>query len=98
MPDCKRCGFCCQNFSMPPAHQITDRQTAQAVLGFLGFPLINYVEKPKVFMGIIIKDSPCNYYDPETKSCRIYETRPDFCRNFYCEKCYGKTEEPHSDD
>ena len=48
------------------------------------------------------RDTPCPYFDPQAKACRIYDKRPDVCRTFEVggSLCVGFRElagmEPHN--
>jgi Fe-S-cluster containining protein len=32
----------------------------------------------------VLKTHTCIQYDPESRTCKIYATRPEVCRNFAC--------------
>lgn len=94
---CKQCGFCCQNFSLPPMDEMKNQLAARQMMAVMGFPLIDYIPEPvHLSIGIVIRDSPCRNYNQLSHLCMDYLGRPDFCRNFYCAKCVeeadGKTE------
>ena len=48
-------------------------------------------EKAAVFVDgniwYLLVYSPCNFLDRETNLCKIYETRPNICREYSSDKC-----------
>ncbi len=60
----RNCGACCK---LDP----TERQEALAVLNEC--QLKKYIE-------MVGEDGWCKYFDSNSRICRIYEERPDFCR------------------
>lgn len=95
---CKDCGKCCQHLDRPPFnllfdHSFTRIHTGQvdggSVKDWQDYPiweripdeLKREVEEDRQ-SGKRPPDSPCLWYDPDTKKCRHYELRPTVCRDF----------------
>ena len=78
MSNCKQCGLCCLYVEMKMGKTAFDKQWME----FLR------VTRPDNF--IFSKDgktlkiiSPCKHLDKD-KKCRIYENRPDTCKEYEC--------------
>ncbi|MFA6336042.1 MAG: YkgJ family cysteine cluster protein [Bacteroidales bacterium] len=85
---CKQCGFCCQNFSLPPVTEMKNPAAARALLKMFDFPLADYLDTSvHVKVGLVVTESPCHFFNPFTKLCGDYLGRPEICRQFFCKKC-----------
>ncbi|MBU2685864.1 MAG: YkgJ family cysteine cluster protein [Gammaproteobacteria bacterium] len=80
---CRACkGECCEGFTLN--HIIDDDKYEP-----LGEHDVEYIQERfgDCFWYDKEKESwYCLLYDAETGKCKSYETRPSFCRTFYCEK------------
>ena len=71
---CKKCGKCCENTEMP-----LTRDDVERILS-LGYKLEDFAEFRGGFLRLRNVNGRCVFNDPETKLCRIYESRPEGCR------------------
>ncbi len=60
----KHCGACCR---LDPA------QREEALLAL-------NEEQRSIYLEMVNSDGWCKYFDTGSRSCRIYDKRPDFCR------------------
>lgn len=79
--DCGRCGACCEVPSIRASRLAWYFPTARAL--FLawqrrvnGFELVSVDRRTRVFTF------RCTHYDPATRSCDSYDSRPGMCRDY----------------
>lgn len=96
--ECRRCGTCCQKGG--PALHIADQalvESGKIALkhlltirqGELAYDNVGGTIAPAVTDIINVNtcrnsDSPCVFYEPRRKQCRIYENRPSECQALNC--------------
>jgi Fe-S-cluster containining protein len=78
------CSRCCRELTFPISG---DEKWVEEFGAFLDFTRPGTHKITKEVLKITI---PCTHLDEKGK-CKIYEDRPDICRNFYCKKI--KTQE-----
>ena len=86
--ECIRCGNCCSDFLPLSKREIKD--------------IRRYIKKHNIkrqahtFVPLNITadalDATCPFYSHLEKKCVIYETRPDICREFKCNKPHPEIE------
>ena len=82
--DCEGCGACCLHMGFPA--YLTEESPSGPEPAWKNLPddlraeILESMEgyKPRI-TGL---DGPCTWFDPETKSCRHHEHRPQVCRDF----------------
>jgi len=74
-PVCKRCGDCCKSKTL--LKHCTDEEKEAFKIFY-------------IMMGEDINNKKCAFLDFKIglAICKIYQERPQFCQDFYCEKCY----------
>ncbi|RLF16184.1 MAG: YkgJ family cysteine cluster protein [Thermoprotei archaeon] len=69
---CLRCGRCCLNTEMPLTEDDVRRLER---LGYRGF-----YELRDGLLRLKNVDGHCFFYDPKSRTCRVYPDRPEGCR------------------
>ena len=74
-PVCKRCGDCCKSGTL--LKQCSEKEKELFKILYL-------------MAGEDIRNKKCPFLDFKLGMaiCKIYENRPWFCREHFCEKCY----------
>ena len=96
---CNRCGKCCERiitdtpigrFGMMLLPFETKRFNSKYIKPLYGIGLKGKRRKrPAIIYAYQYIGEPCEHYDPETKTCRIYEKRPLVCRAYPFEYAFG---------
>ena len=73
---CIRCGKCCKTFTKPVKNK---EEILAAHEKETGFKILDAEVK-------IIISGVCENFDEKTHSCKIYESRPELCRNYFCKR------------
>lgn len=78
-PICKRCGDCCRTKTL-----LRDSGWKVRIMRFL----ILLFNNPKM----LFRKPNCPYLSFENglAKCLQYDKRPQFCKDYYCQKCYEK--------
>ena len=87
--NCIGCGQCCHFFEMvinPKKLLIDNKDIKTAFKNELA------VEMSDVVQCSVKVNTTCKHLDKITGKCTIYETRPDVCRNHFCQR-YPKIDE-----
>lgn len=71
---CLRCGKCCLNTEMPLTREDVER------LELLGYRREEFAEPRGGLLRLRNVDGHCYFYDPDTRSCKVYPYRPEGCR------------------
>jgi Fe-S-cluster containining protein len=80
---CQHCSDCCTNFRS--TGKIDTVEGMIDILQWSQFPIP--IKLPEtITVQLIIKDAPCQHFNPISKLCMDYLNRPELCRNFFCEK------------
>jgi Fe-S-cluster containining protein len=87
--DCTDCGACCMEMRTPPhIVQLKDGEFKPYPgdrIGDYSRLMAAPEEARRIFIDGLFSDrpndSPCSWFDQETKKCRWYKFRPDVCRN-----------------
>lgn len=91
MTNCIKCGNCCKRFEA-----VIDQEKEENARTIAAIKKVFADGKMKMVLSrydqIKIRiEGPCQHLD-ENNRCRIYEDRPDICKNFYCEKSLNTSE------
>lgn len=71
---CLRCGACCTDTEMP----LTRRDVRR--LEGLGYRAEDFAEFRRGMLRLRNVDGRCFFFDPGSRSCRVYPHRPEGCR------------------
>ena len=86
--ECFRCGNCCTHPYIVFDEVDLDKGDPRELIRYYSFhkcePSQIY-KNGKRLLAIRIP-IPCQHYDSEEKSCRIYETRPVICKEHFCNR------------
>ena len=86
---CQSCGQCCHFFEMiinPDISKLGNLSIREA------FKKELHVEFGSIDQCSIKVKATCVHLDTKTGLCKIHDTRPDICRNHFCQR-YPKIEE-----
>ena len=92
MNKCSGCGHCCVVFNLIPVSKLEVEMKKLEVDKVKDlFP--NYegecelrLKRKRVFWGTMGRwVYVCQYFDVDTRLCRVYRNRPDVCRRYDCE-------------
>ena len=78
--ECVGCGTCCSNLLPLKAQEIT------RIRRYVGQHHIKPRPREVVRAGSHGEDLRCPFRDDAAKKCKIYEVRPEICRQFKCDK------------
>jgi len=77
---CKKCGDCCLFTTVKMKNNSFDKE------------YMDFLEKTRPNMFLFSDDNktmriiaPCICFDRADNSCKIYEDRPEKCKNYFCE-------------
>lgn len=79
--ECSRCGNCCMPcvpITLQEYHTIKKYISEKDIKYEAPQPYINEQGEPEL-------DCRCCFYDKHTKSCKIYEVRPEVCQKYKCD-------------
>lgn len=71
---CLRCGGCCLNTEMPLTKRDVER------LKRLGYQAEDFAELRDGLLRLRNVDGRCFFYEPSSRSCKVYAHRPEGCR------------------
>ena len=88
--NCKRCGVCCSSAFFAMYNRPIDEDTEEIARWILyhGCEPMRYPTENGDVLAIKIP-IPCEhlgYSEKEGYHCKIYETRPVVCKNYFCKK------------
>lgn len=89
-PKCERCGTCCKGYTFWMTNRSYDDDPKE-IKRLIEYHGLTALKNSKGELGIHIPGDCVHYGEEEGKSiCKIQDTKPIVCREYYCEKVIKK--------